>query len=45
MRGEGDVVVGWKNKVRVALAGVVPIDLLAVRHPGMPDPGSAGQGR
>ena len=29
MRGEGDVVSGWKNKVQTAVANVTPAGVLA----------------
>jgi short-subunit dehydrogenase len=38
MKGEGDVVTGWKNKLQVATAGVTPAGLLAERHRKMAEP-------
>src|SRR5205085_6170380 len=32
MRGEGDVVTGWHNKLRSAIALVTPSEMLAERH-------------
>lgn len=37
--GEGDVVAGWKNKLQVAAAAVMPSALLAERHRKMAEPG------
>lgn len=41
MRGEGDIVSGWKNKVQTALASVTPAAILAEQHRRMAAPGSA----
>jgi short-subunit dehydrogenase len=41
MRGEGDVVSGWKNKLQSAIANVTPADVLAEQHRRMAEPGSA----
>lgn len=41
MKGEGDVVAGWKNKFQAAMAAVTPDSLLAERHRQMAEPGSA----
>jgi uncharacterized protein len=41
MRGEGDVVSGWKNKLQTALASVTPASVLAEQHRRMAEPGSA----
>ena len=41
MKGEGDVVAGWKNKVQAALAHVVPSEMLAEQHRKQAEPGSA----
>jgi short-subunit dehydrogenase len=43
MKGEGDVVAGLKNKVQVAMAGVMPKEALAEQHRKMAQPGSAGK--
>ena len=41
MKGEGDVVAGWKNKLQAAIAHVAPADALAELHRGMAEPGTA----
>jgi short-subunit dehydrogenase len=41
-RGEADVVAGWQNKLRAAIANVVPSETLAELHGKMAAPGSAG---
>jgi short-subunit dehydrogenase len=41
MRGDGDVVSGWKNKLRTAVASVTPAGMLAEQHRRMAEPGSA----
>jgi uncharacterized protein len=41
MNGDGDVVTGWQNKLRAAIAHVLPADLLAEAHRSMAQPGSA----
>jgi len=41
LKGEGDVVSGWKNKVQSALANVTPASMLAEQHRKMAEPGSA----
>jgi short-subunit dehydrogenase len=40
MKGEGDVVSGWKNKLSTALASVTPAGMLAEQHRKMAEPGS-----
>jgi hypothetical protein len=40
MRGDGDVVTGWKNKLQSAIASVTPSDMLAEMHRKKPEPGS-----
>ena len=40
MRGEGDVVTGWKNKLQTTFANVTPSDMLAERHRKIAEPGS-----
>lgn len=40
MKGEGDVVAGWKNKMQTAMATVTPSGLLASQHRKMAEPGS-----
>jgi short-subunit dehydrogenase len=41
MRGDGDVVSGWKNKVQSTIANVTPAGVLAEQHRRMAEPGSA----
>jgi uncharacterized protein len=41
MAGEGDVVTGWHNKLRSAIALVTPSDRLAEQHRRFAEPGSA----
>jgi short-subunit dehydrogenase len=41
MRGDGDVVSGWMNKLRAAIANVTPAGVLAEMHRGMAAPRSA----
>jgi short-subunit dehydrogenase len=43
MRGEGDVVSGWKNKLWTAIANVTPAGVLAEQHRRMAEPGSASK--
>lgn len=40
MRGDADVVSGWKNKVQSALANVTPAETLAAMHRRQAEPGS-----
>jgi short-subunit dehydrogenase len=40
LRGDGDVVSGWKNKLQTALASVTPAGVLAEQHRRMAEPGS-----
>jgi uncharacterized protein len=40
MRGDGDVVSGWKNKLQSAMANVTPAGVLAEQHRKMAEPGS-----
>jgi len=40
MRGDGDVVSGWKNKLMSAIATVTPSGVLAEQHRKMAEPGS-----
>ncbi|KAA0579561.1 SDR family NAD(P)-dependent oxidoreductase [Azospirillum sp. B21] len=40
MKGEGDVVAGWKNKLQTAMATVTPSGMLASQHRKMAEPGS-----
>jgi uncharacterized protein len=41
MKGEGDVVAGWMNKLQSAIALVTPSDTLAELHRRMAEPGTA----
>jgi hypothetical protein len=41
MRGDGDIVSGWKNKLQMAAASVMPSAMLAERHKAMAAPGTA----
>jgi short-subunit dehydrogenase len=41
MRGDGDVVSGWKNKLQSAIANVTPAGILAEQHRKKAEPGSA----
>lgn len=41
MRGDGDIVSGWKNKLQTALASVTPAGMLAEMHRRQAEPGSA----
>jgi short-subunit dehydrogenase len=43
MRGDGDVVSGWKNKLQSAIANITPAGILAEQHRRMAEPGSAEQ--
>jgi len=40
MRGDGDVVSGWKNKITTAIASITPAGMLAEQHRKMAEPGS-----
>ena len=40
MAGHGDVVTGWQNKLRSAMAAITPSGVLAEMHRGMAEPGS-----
>jgi short-subunit dehydrogenase len=41
MRGDGDIVTGWRNKLQTTLANVTPAGVLAEQHRKMAEPGSA----
>jgi short-subunit dehydrogenase len=43
MKGEGDVVSGWKNKIQSAIANVTPAGVLAEEHRKMAEPGGANK--
>jgi short-subunit dehydrogenase len=40
LKGDGDVVSGWQNKLRSAIANITPAGVLAEMHRGMAEPGS-----
>jgi uncharacterized protein len=42
MRGDGDIVSGWKNKLQTAVASITPSGILAEQHRTMAEPGSGG---
>ncbi len=41
MRGDGDIVAGWKNKLQTAVANVTPSEMRAEQHRKMAEPGTA----
>ena len=41
LKGEGDVVTGWQNKLQAAIAHVLPADMAAEMHRSMAAPGTA----
>jgi short-subunit dehydrogenase len=41
MKGESDVVTGWKNKLQTTIANVLPNEMLAEQHRKQAEPGSA----
>jgi short-subunit dehydrogenase len=43
MKGEGDIVTGWHNKLQSAIANVLPASFLAEQHRKKAEPGSAGK--
>jgi short-subunit dehydrogenase len=43
MKGEGDVVAGWNNKLRAAIANIMPSAVLAEQHRKMAAPGTASK--
>jgi hypothetical protein len=45
MRGDGDVVGGWRNKLPSPIANVTPASVLAEPHRRMAEPGSAKQAK
>ena len=45
MRGDGDVVSGWKNRVQSASANLTPAGVLAEQHRRMAEPGSGREGK
>lgn len=40
MRGDGDIVSGWKNKMQATFANITPAGILAQQHRHMAEPGS-----
>jgi short-subunit dehydrogenase len=40
MKGDGDVVSGWKNKIQTTVANVTPNEMLAEQHRKMAEPGT-----
>ena len=38
MKGEGDVVAGWQNKLQAAIANMTPAGMLAEQHRRMAEP-------
>jgi short-subunit dehydrogenase len=45
MRGDGDVVSGWKNKLQTTVANVTPAGVLAEQHRKMAEPGSGKESK
>jgi len=43
MKGDGDVVAGWNNKLRAAISHILPSGVLAEQHRKMAAPGSAAK--
>jgi len=43
MKGEGDVVAGWQNKLRAAISHIMPSGALAEQHRKMAEPGGAAR--
>jgi uncharacterized protein len=43
MRGDGDVVSGWKNKLQTTIANVTPAGMLAEQHRKMAEPQRGGK--
>jgi short-subunit dehydrogenase len=41
MRGDGDVVTGWHNKLQTAIASITPAGMLAAAHKRQAKPGTA----
>jgi hypothetical protein len=41
MKGDGDVVTGWQNKLQSAIALIMPSAILAEQHRKMAAPGTA----
>jgi short-subunit dehydrogenase len=45
MRGDGDIVTGWKNKIQTTIANVTPSGVLAEQHRKLAEPGYASTGK
>ena len=43
LKGEGDIVTGWQNKLQSAIANITPAGVLAERHRQQAEPGTARQ--
>jgi uncharacterized protein len=43
IKGEGDVVTGWRNKLQTAMANVTPASMLAEQHRKKAEPGSGAK--
>ena len=43
MRGDGDVVAGWSNKLRAAISHIMPSAVLAEQHKKLAAPGTASK--
>ena len=43
LRGDGDVVTGWHNKLQSAIANITPAGILAEQHRKMAEPGSGSK--
>ncbi len=43
MRGEGEIITGWQNKLQAAIARLSPRDTLAEMHRRQAQPGTAAQ--
>lgn len=41
MRGDGEVVSGWQNKLQTAIANITPVGALAAQHAKEAQPGTA----
>jgi short-subunit dehydrogenase len=41
MRGDGEVITGWQNKLRVAISHILPSGAVAEQHRSMAEPGGA----
>jgi short-subunit dehydrogenase len=41
LKGEGEVVTGWQNKLRAAIAKIAPSGAVAEQHRKMAEPGGA----